>query len=83
MKILIVGGGNMGLTYARAFLRSHLCSEEDLMILEKSERKRTELASMKVGNIHLEPDTCLPFADLIILALPVNEIRETLGSFLQ
>ncbi|MCB0599811.1 MAG: pyrroline-5-carboxylate reductase [Saprospiraceae bacterium] len=76
MKILIVGGGNMGLTYARAFLRSHLCSEEDLMILEKSERKRGELASMKVGHIHLEPDTCLPFADLIILAVKPQDTSD-------
>ena len=44
MKILIIGGGNMGLTYARSFLRSHITSKEDMMILEKFEVQNGKLA---------------------------------------
>ncbi|MEL7161675.1 MAG: NAD(P)-binding domain-containing protein, partial [Bacteroidota bacterium] len=36
MKILIIGGGNMGKTYARSLLRAHLVQPEDLMVLERS-----------------------------------------------
>ena len=40
--LLIIGGGNMGLTYAKAFLRSHITTKKDLMILEKSQDKERE-----------------------------------------
>ncbi len=69
MKILIVGGGNMGLTYAKSLLKSHFCNPQDLMILEKSERKREELIDMRMGKVFVDVDACVPFADLIILAV--------------
>ena len=69
MKILIIGGGNMGLTYARSFLRSHITSEEDMMILEKSPEKAVELAKLNVGSVFGTAEECLGRADLIILAV--------------
>ena len=44
MKILVIGGGNMGMTYAQSFLRSHITSKEDMMILERSPEKASELS---------------------------------------
>lgn len=32
MKILILGGGNMGLTYAQCFLRSRIVTSDNAMI---------------------------------------------------
>lgn len=69
MKILIIGGGNMGLTYARSFLRSHITQHEDMMILEKSPEKAEQLAELNVGSIFTNPEDCLTQADLIILAV--------------
>lgn len=69
MKILIIGGGNMGLTYARSFLRSHITSEENMMILEKSPDKAVELAKLNVGSVFGRAEDCLNKADLIILAV--------------
>ena len=69
MKILIIGGGNMGLTYARSFLRSHITSEAEMMILEKSPEKATELAKLDIGTVYGEARDCLNSADLIILAV--------------
>ncbi len=69
MKILIIGGGNMGLTYAQAFLRSHVTTKQDLMILEKSEEKWPELASLDIGSVCKHPEDCLSQADLVILAV--------------
>ncbi|MCB0640918.1 MAG: NAD(P)-binding domain-containing protein, partial [Phaeodactylibacter sp.] len=69
MKILIIGGGNMGLTYAKSFLRSHIASEEHMMILEKSETKAAELAKLGIGTVYGRPEQCLHDADLIILAV--------------
>ena len=69
MKILIIGGGNMGQTYARSLLRAHLVSQEDLMILERQGNKATALEDQKLGTIYTDSSTCLQAADLIILAV--------------
>lgn len=69
MKILVIGGGNMGLTYARSFLRSNSTNHSDLMILEKSAKKAAALAQQNIGTVYATPDTCLHQADLIILAV--------------
>ncbi len=69
MKILVIGGGNMGLTYAKSLLRAHLVKPDDLMILERSAEKADSLRDTGVGQIHISPDHCLGVADLIILAV--------------
>lgn len=69
MKILIIGGGNMGLTYAHSFLRSHIAVKEAMMILEKSPEKAEELAKKNIGTVYGSPEDCIPSADLIILAV--------------
>lgn len=69
MKILVIGGGNMGLTYAQSFLRSHITSEEDMMILEKSSEKAAQLSKLNIGSVFGKPEDCLQLADLIILAV--------------
>ena len=69
MKILIIGGGNMGLTYAQSFLRSHITNKEDMMILEKSPEKAKELSKKDIGTVYGSPAHCMPAADLIIFAV--------------
>ena len=69
MKILIIGGGNMGLTYAQSFLRSHITVKEDMMILEKSPEKAEELSKKDIGTVYGEPENCIRAADLVILAV--------------
>jgi pyrroline-5-carboxylate reductase len=69
MKILIIGGGNMGLTYAQSFLRSHICTTENMMILEKSPEKAEQLAQKNIGTVYGKAEDCLDGADLIILAV--------------
>lgn len=69
MKILIIGGGNMGMTYAQSFLRSHIARKEDLMILERSETKAILLAEKDIGTVYATADTCLKDADIIIFAV--------------
>lgn len=69
MKILIIGGGNMGMTYAESFLRSHIAGKADMMILEKSPEKALELAQKDLGTVFGHPEDCLTKADLIILAV--------------
>jgi len=69
MKILIVGGGNMGLTYAKSLLNAHIVDEQHLMILEKSNEKAEKIKSLEVGTVFGEPADYIQKADLIILAV--------------
>ncbi len=69
MKILIIGGGNMGMTYAQSFLRSHIAKKEDMMILEKSVAKAEELSKKDIGTVYGDASKCLSNADLIIFAV--------------
>jgi len=69
MQILIIGGGNMGLTYAKSFLRSHITTKEKMMILEKSPEKAAQLAKKDIGTIYGAAEECINQADLVILAV--------------
>lgn len=69
MKILIIGGGNMGMTYAESFLRSHIADKGNMMILEKATDKTSGLIKMDIGTVYLNPEDCMKGADLIILAV--------------
>ena len=79
MKILIIGGGNMGMTYAQSFLRSHITNKEDMMILEKSPEKAMELSKKDIGTVYSQPDNCLNKADLIILAVKPQDAAALFG----
>lgn len=69
MNILIIGGGNMGSTYAQSFLRSHIADKEAMMILERSPEKAEELSKKDIGKVYGTPEDCIGKADLIILAV--------------
>lgn len=59
----------MGLTYATSFLKAHVATASDMMILEKSEERAAELAKKNIGTVYGHPKMCLPQADVVILAV--------------
>lgn len=59
----------MGLTYAQSFLRSHITSKENMMILEKSPEKAVELAKKDIGTVYGNAEDCIQGADLVIFAV--------------
>ena len=75
MKILIIGGGNMGQTYAHSFLRSHITNRQDMMILEKSPSKAEALKKLDIGQVYAQPEECLAQADLIIFAVKPQDSK--------
>jgi pyrroline-5-carboxylate reductase len=46
MKILVVGAGNMGLTYAQGMSKSKLLKKKNIMILDNSEEKLEEFLTL-------------------------------------
>ena len=80
MKILVIGGGNMGLTYAQSFLRAKITNQKDMMILEKNAKKAEELAKKDIGTVYGTPENCLKSADLIILAVKPQDTNALFAS---
>jgi pyrroline-5-carboxylate reductase len=75
MNILIIGGGNMGLTFAKSFIHSHVVTPEQLTILEKNQERVEHLKSLKIARI-FDDATCVKEADLIILAVKPQNAKE-------
>ena len=80
MKTLIIGGGNMGLTYARGFLKSHNVKAENMYILEKSPEKAETLKSLEVGRVVGTPGTYISDMDLIVMAVKPQDIGKLFNS---
>lgn len=68
MNILIIGGGNMGLTFAESFINSHVVTPEQLIILEKLPERAAHLKTLNIAKIFSEA-ICVKAADLIVLAV--------------
>lgn len=69
MKISIVGCGNMGLAYARSFLKYNLVSKENLLLIEKNEDRKNALGKLDIGKVVLAFDDIIANYDIIILAV--------------
>lgn len=75
MRILIIGGGNMGMTYARGFLKSHIVDPDNMVILEKSTEKAEQLKSLEMGRVFGGPGEYIRDMDLIVLAVKPQDIK--------
>ena len=56
----------MGMTFAKSFLKAHIVSSEQMLILEKSLKKAEELKKLQIGTVYGEPGSYIKDADLII-----------------
>jgi len=69
MKVAIIGGGNMGLTYARSFLHYKLVDTEHLLIVEKNIDRAHSLQYNDKYVTATELNGKLTEADVVILAV--------------
>jgi pyrroline-5-carboxylate reductase len=75
MKIAIIGGGNMGITYARAFVQSNIVKREDLLIVEKHDEKREELKKEGVAVLQNEITKDIAAYDILIMAVKPQDFK--------
>ena len=75
MKIAIIGGGNMGITYAKAFVRSNIVKQDDLLIIEKHDEKREELKKEGIALLSNEITDSLLKYDIIISAVKPQDFK--------
>jgi pyrroline-5-carboxylate reductase len=76
MKITIAGCGNMGLIYARAFLKYDIVSRKDLLLAEKNEERKLELRKLSIGEVAVVSDPKISESDIIILAVKPQDFDE-------
>ncbi|PKP43675.1 MAG: pyrroline-5-carboxylate reductase [Bacteroidetes bacterium HGW-Bacteroidetes-13] len=69
MKVLVIGGGNMGMTYAEGMSSSPLLNRKKLMIYDNSPEKVQLLKNNKSFQVFDRLDQCLPNADVVFLVV--------------
>lgn len=69
MKVLVIGAGNMGLTYAEGMSKSKLLKKKNIMVLDTSEEKLKELHDIAHFDAFNRLEDCVPKADIIFIAV--------------
>lgn len=69
MRILVIGGGNMGLTYAEGMSKSFLLNRHKLMIYDKSPDLIESLKGQPQFDVFNTIEDCLPQADVVFIAV--------------
>jgi len=69
MKVLVIGAGNMGLTYAEGMSKSKLLNKKNIMVLDNSKEKLKELNEIAHFDAFKKLEECVPQADIIFIAV--------------
>lgn len=76
MKILVIGGGNMGYTYADAISKSQYVNRKKVMICDSFPQKVAELQLIPHFEVFSDIKDCIIKADVIFLAVKPNNSEE-------
>lgn len=80
MKVLVIGAGNMGLTYAEGMAKSPYLNRRNLMIYDVSPEKTLELKEIPHFDTYDKIEDCLPKADVIFIAVKPYHSEELFNS---
>jgi pyrroline-5-carboxylate reductase len=69
MRIVIIGAGNMGMTYAHSFLKSKVVTARQLTIVCRDEAAVSRVSGAHEAEFVSDASACLPLADIVILAV--------------
>ena len=75
-KVAIIGCGNMGKTYARSFLQYGICLPEELVLVEKSDSRRTLLAPEGLGTVVSGCGPEVGQSNIVVLAVKPQDFAE-------
>lgn len=80
MKVLVIGAGNMGLTYAEGMAKSPLLNRKKLMIYDVSKAASNPLKEDDNYNVFDELKPAVEIADIIFIAVKPYHSEELFGS---
>lgn len=69
MNITIIGGGNMGFTFAEGFLASQIVKYNQLTIIEKNKKRFEQLEKLDPCKLSMEIDESVQKSKLVVLAV--------------
>lgn len=69
MKVTIAGCGNMGMIYARAFLKYNIVDRSELLLAEKNQERKEILKESGLGLVTTVNDPQIGESDIIIIAV--------------
>lgn len=69
MRVLVIGAGNMGLTYAEGMSKSKLLKKRNIMVIDSSEEKLEALGKLSHFDTFEKLEDCVPEADVIFMAV--------------
>lgn len=69
MKVLVIGAGNMGLTYAEGMAQSPLLNRRNLMIYDVSAERISSLDKIPHFDVFDKLEDCLPKADIVFIVV--------------
>lgn len=69
MKVLVIGAGNMGLTYSEGMAKSPLLNRKNLMIYDVSKELLEKLGQVSYYDVFDNLEDCLPDADVVFVAV--------------
>ncbi len=76
MRVLVIGAGNMGLTYSEGMAKSSLLNRHNLMIYDKSPDLIVRLSKIGHFDVYDSIEECLPQADIVFLAVKPYHCEE-------
>lgn len=76
MRVGIIGGGNMGLAYARSLVLKNIVEVKDLYIYESFPERVMFLKGMKIGVLKPDLDADISNLDVLILAVKPQSFSE-------
>lgn len=76
MKVLMIGAGNMGATYAEGMSKSELLNGKKLKIFDKDSEKIKALREKGVFDAYDRLEDCLPQADIVFIAVKPYHIDD-------
>lgn len=69
MRVLVIGAGNMGLTYAQGISKSKMMKKRNIMILDKSPERMNEVSKIAHFEAIDRLEDCVPKAEIIFVAV--------------
>ncbi|MEO1451987.1 MAG: NAD(P)-binding domain-containing protein, partial [Bacteroidota bacterium] len=69
MNLLIIGAGNMGLTYGQSFVNASAVNRSHLFFLDRNEERAASLTDISHNPLHMEASNFIKQMDLIILSV--------------
>ncbi|MBD3724356.1 MAG: pyrroline-5-carboxylate reductase [Flavobacteriaceae bacterium] len=80
MKVLIIGFGNMGQTYANSFVSSGFVQSQNIYVLNRSEVQKKKQFLLPKENYFLKPEKDIFDVDIVILAVKPQDFNSLCNS---